>query len=113
MLKGKKALAAALAAMMVFGASSVAMGSVSEAAHHRNPPAEHHYADGTTNPYSHALKQEDERHEQTVRNLRYEYRKDGNKAKYERALKKEQERHDRAVKKIKADSEAHIRHHHE
>ncbi len=111
-MQKKKIVAVALAGFMAFGAASVSLGSVSEAAHHKQVE-QHHYEDGTTNEYSHRMKEEDKLHTQNVRTIRYEYRKDGDQKKYDRALEKEQKRHDKVVKEIKADSEAHIRHTHQ
>ena len=105
-MQKKKIVALALAGLMSFGAASVSMMPATEAAHH----AEEHYADGTSNEYSHRMEQENKQHEQTVREIRTAYRIDGDKKKYERELKKEQKRHDREVAGIKADSEAHVRH---
>ena len=42
-------------------------------------------------------------HEQNVRKIRFEFRRDGDQEKYDRAMKEEQRRHDRAVKQIKRD----------
>ena len=107
-MKMKQLVAVALASVMTFGAASVAISPVSYA----HDSAQHEYADGTTNKYSHALKEEEACHELAVRTIRYQYRQDGNEKQYQKDLKKEQKRHDKAVKKIKADSEAHIRHQH-
>ena len=49
------------------------------------------------------MKEEDRVHEQNVRKIRFEFRRDGDQAKYERAMKEEQKRHDQAVKIIKRD----------
>ena len=106
----KKIVAAALAGLMSFGVAGVAFSPVSEAAHHHAQREE--YADGTSNQYSHALKEENDRHESTVRSINYEFRKDGDQKKHDKALKEEQKRHDKAVAKIKADSERHVRHEH-
>ena len=108
MMNMKKIAALALAGVMTFGAASVAVSPVSYA----HDSAQHEYADGTTNKYSHELKEEEKLHEQNVRTIRYQYRQDGNEKQYKKDLQKEQKRHDKAVKKIKADSEAHIRHQH-
>lgn len=106
MRKGKKLMALALAGVMSFGVASVSLASVSEAATHH----EEQYADGTTNKYSHELKEENAKHEQNVRTIRYEFSKDGDQKKYDKAMKKEQQRHDKVVAKIKANSDAHVRH---
>ena len=54
-MQKKKIVALALAGLMSFGAASVSMMPATEAAHH----AEEHYADGTSNEYSHRMKEED------------------------------------------------------
>ena len=60
-MQKKKIVAVALAGFMAFGAASVSLGSVSEAAHHKQVE-QHHYEDGTTNEYSHRMKEEDKLH---------------------------------------------------
>ena len=84
-MKMKQLVAVALASVMTFGAASVAISPVSYA----HDSAQHEYADGTTNKYSHALKEEEARHEQAVRTIRYQYRQDGNEKQYQKDLKKE------------------------
>jgi len=110
-MQQKKFVAAALAGLMAFGVASFSLSSVSEAAHHKQQVE--HYEDGTSNEYSHRMKEEDKLHEQNVRTIRYEYRKGGDKKKYDSELAKEQKRHDKVVRDIKADSEAHLRHTHQ
>lgn len=111
-MQKKKIIAMALAGIMSFGVASVSVMSTTEAAHHRQH-VEQQYADGTSNEYSHRMKEEDKLHEQNVRTIRYEYRKGGDKKKYDSELAKEQKRHDKVVRDIKADSEAHLRHTHQ
>ena len=61
------------------------------------------YENGASNEYSFRMKEEDRVHEQNVRKIRFEFRRDGDQAKYDRARKEEQKRHDQAVKIIKRD----------
>lgn len=61
------------------------------------------YENGASNEYSFRMKEEDRVHEQNVRKIRFEFRRDGDQAKYDRAMKEEQKRHDQAVKIIKRD----------
>ena len=61
------------------------------------------YEKGASNEYSFRMQEEDRVHEQNVRKIRFEFRRDGNRAKYDRAMKEEQKRHDQAVKNIKRD----------
>ena len=61
------------------------------------------YIDGATNEYSFRMKEEDRIHDENMRKIRFEFRRDGDQAKYDRAMKEEQKRHDQAVKKIKRD----------
>ena len=61
------------------------------------------YINGATNEYSFRMKEEDRIHEQNVRKIGFEFRRDGDQAKYDRAMKEEQKRHDQAVKRIKRD----------
>ena len=108
-MQKKKIIAMALAGIMSFGVASVSVMSPTEAAHHRQH-VEQQYADGTSNEYSHRMKEEEKLHEQKVRDIRTAYRQDGDQKQYNRELQKEQKRHDKVVKEIKSDSEAHIRH---
>ena len=61
------------------------------------------YENGTSNEYSFRMREEDRVHEQNMRKIRFEFRRDGDQAKYNRAVKKEQKRHDLEVTKIKRD----------
>ena len=61
------------------------------------------YENGTSNEYSFRMREEDRVHEQNVRKIRFEFRRDGDQAKYNRAMQKEQKRHDQAVQNIKRD----------
>ena len=64
-----------------------------------------------SNEFSRRMQEEDLTHEQIVRSLRYEYRRDGDRAKYDRDLREEQKRHDKAVQKIKDDYNHYARKH--
>lgn len=106
MKMNKRVLAAALAGVIFFGAGSAVavQTSVAEAASQKT------YTDGTSNEYSHRMHEEEVTHNQNVRAIRYEYRKDGDQKKYDQAMKREQKRHDKVVNDIKSDYAAHARH---
>ncbi len=92
-----RCVAAVLAAAMGLGVMTAAVGSVQAAPH---PPA---YENGTSNEYSFRMREEDRVHEQNVRKIRFEFRRDGDQGKYDRAMREEQKRHDQAVNKIMRD----------
>ena len=103
----KKIASLALAGVFAIGAAGVlvpAMGNVTYA-HER-------YEDGSSNAYSHRVKEEQQRHDSAVRAIRHEYRKDGDEKRYHRRMKEEQERHDRAMEEIRHDYDRHARHGH-
>lgn len=102
----KKIAALALAGCFAFGITAVAMPESVVAA------AEKQYEDGTSNEYSHRVKEEQKRHESAVRAIRYEYRQDNDEKKYNKNMKKEQERHDKAMEDIRDDYDSHARHSH-
>lgn len=105
-MEKKKIVALALAGVMSFGASSVAMGSVTEAAHQEKV-----YADGTSNKYSHRVHEEDVKHNQIVRSINYEHRQGRiNDKEHAKQLKEEQQRHDKVMRDIKRDYESHNQH---
>lgn len=97
-MKNKKYIAGVLALALALG---IAAAPSAEAA----APAVQSldYINGATNEYSFRMKEEDRVHEQNVRKIRFEFRRDGDQEKYDRAMKEEQRRHDRAVKQIKRD----------
>lgn len=61
------------------------------------------YENGASNEYSFRMREEDRIHEQNVRKIRFEFRRDGDQGKYNRAMREEQKRHDQAVDKIMRD----------
>lgn len=100
----------ALAGMMGFGLASFAMLPVSEASHHHRDRQES-FADGTSNEYSHRMRQEETTHNMNVRAIRYQHRKgELDDRAYKQRLTEEQKRHDRVMQAIKRDYETHNRH---
>lgn len=98
-----KMTAAVLAGVFAFGVSAACVPAATAfAAHH-----ETNYEDGTSNVYSHRMKEENDRHESMVRVIRHDYRKDGDKEKYEKRMKEEQRKHDAAMEKIRHDYDRH------
>jgi len=67
------------------------------------PAVQLSYEDGASNEYSFRMKEEDRIHDENVRRIKFDFRRDGDQEKYNRALREEQKRHDQAVKKIKRD----------
>lgn len=102
----KRILAGALAGVMFLGVGGFTMLQTTTVAE----AAQESYNDGTTNEFSHRMKQEGTKHEQNVRSIRYEYRQDGDQKKYDRNLEKEQKRHDKEMRDIRADYDSHARH---
>ena len=98
-MENKKYIAGVLAAAM--GLSVLAASTAAEAA--AVPRVQLGYENGATNEYSFRMQEEDRVHEQNVRKIRFEFRRDSDQAKYDRAMREEQKRHDQAVKKIKRD----------
>ena len=103
----KKIAVVALAGLMGLGLAAISP----EAASVEAAADGHRYEDGTSNEYSHRLKEESDRHEREVRESRGRYRR-GEKdvREYEEELSREQRRHDREVGRIRDDYESH-RHH--
>lgn len=98
-MKNKKYISGILAAAMGLGIMGTNL-SCSEAA----PSAQTlRYENGASNEYSFRMREEDRVHEQNMRKIRFEFRRDGNQAKYDRAVREEQKRHDQAVENIKRD----------
>ena len=98
-----KMTVAVLAGVFAFGVSAACVPAATAfAAHHETS-----YEDGTSNVYSHRMKEESDRHESTVRAIRHEYRRDGDRSKYERRMKEEQHRHDAAMEEIRHDYNHH------
>ena len=97
-MKNKKYMAGILAAALGLGIMTASPGA--QAAPIYQPLA---YIDGATNEYSFRMKEEERIHDENVRKIRFEFRRDGDQAKYDRAMKEEQKRHDQAVKNIKRD----------
>ena len=97
-MKNRKYTAGILAAALGLGIMTASPGA--RAAPIYQPLA---YIDGATNEYSFRMKEEERIHDENVRKIRFEFRRDGDQAKYDRAMKEEQKRHDQAVKKIKRD----------
>ena len=99
MKKKTNYFAAVLTAAMGFGIMTA--GTVSAEA---TPQAETlAYENGASNEYSFRMKEEDRIHDENVRRIKFDFRRDGDRAKYERALREEQKRHDQAVNKIMRD----------
>ena len=97
-MKNKKYMAGILAAALGLGIMTASPGA--QAAPIYQPLA---YIDGATNEYSFRMKEEERIHDENVRKIRFEFRRDGDQAKYDRAMKEEQKRHDQEVKNIKRD----------
>ena len=97
MKKAKKYTSGALAVLMGLGIVFVGISSA-EAAPYTQTLS---YENGASNEYSFRMREEDRVHEQNVRKIHFEYRRDGDQAKYDRAMKEEQKRHDQAVTNIK------------
>lgn len=97
-MKNKKYMAGILAAALGLGIMTASPGAQAAAIYQ---PLAH--IDGATNEYSFRMKEEERIHDENVRKIRFEFRRDGDQAKYDRAMKEEQKRHDQAVKKIKRD----------
>ena len=96
-MKKKKYIAGVLALALGLGIAAVPSAEAAPAVQSLD------YINGATNEYSFRMKEEDRVHEQNVRKIRFEFRRDGDQEKYDRARKEEQRRHDRAVKQIKRD----------
>lgn len=109
---GQKKLAAALFAGVVGFGLMAGTGSAQAAPDAAQMRGYEMVQLASSNDFSERMRQEDLKHEQIVRSLRYEYRRDGDRAKYERGLREEQKRHDKAVKKIRRDYDSHARRHH-
>nr|WP_325190245.1 hypothetical protein [uncultured Selenomonas sp.] len=92
----KRYVSIVLAGMMGIGVLAADLGAVE--AKSTSP-----YINGATNEYSFRMKEEERIHDQNVRRIQFDFRRDGNQEKYDRAMKEEQKRHDRAVKEIKRD----------
>ena len=103
----KKIVSLALAGCFAFGAVAAVVPGIASVAF-----AAEEYADGTSNTYSHRMKEEQKRHESAVRAIRYEYRQDGDEKKYRKRMKEEQEKHDKAMEHIRHDYDNHARHSH-
>ena len=103
----KKIGALALAGCFAFGAAAVALPEAFSAA-----SAHERYEDGSSNAYSHRVKEEEQRHNSAVRAIRHEYRQDGDEKRYQRRMREEQERHDRVMEEIRHDYERHAGHKH-
>ena len=103
----KKIGALALAGCFAFGAAAVAVPESFSAA-----SAHERYEDGSSNAYSHRVKEEEQRHNSAVRAIRHEYRQDGDEKRYQRRMREEQERHDRVMEEIRHDYERHAGHRH-
>ena len=99
-----------LAGLMSFGIATLALMPVSEAAHHHKEQQES-FADGTSNPYSHRMHEEETTHYMNVRAIRYEHRQgELNDHGYDQRLTEEQKRHDKVMQDIKEDYEIHNPH---
>ena len=61
------------------------------------------YENGASNEYSFRMKEEDRIHDENVRRIKFDFRRDGDQEKYNRAMREEQKRHDQAVKRIMRD----------
>ena len=103
----KKIGALALAGCFAFGAAAVALPEAFSAA-----SAHERYEDGSSNAYSHRVKEEEQRHNSAVRAIRHEYRQDGDEKRYQRRMREEQERHDRVMEEIRHDYDRHAGHKH-
>lgn len=103
----KKVASLALAGCFAFGAAAAVVPGTASVAY-----AAEEYADGTSNTYSHRMKEEEKRHESAVRAIRREYRQDGDEKKYRKRMKEEQEKHDKAMEHIRRDYDKHARHGH-
>ena len=106
-LQVKKIGALALAGCFAFGAAAAVIPAAGGIAYARE-----HYEDGSSNEYSHRMKEEQRRHDSAVRAIRYEYRQDGDEKRYKKRMKEEQERHDKAMEDIRNDYDSHARHSH-
>ena len=96
-MKNKKYIAGVLALALGLGIAAVPSAEAAPQVQSLD------YINGATNEYSFRMKEEARVHEQNVRKIRFEFRRDGDQEKYDRAMKEEQRRHDRAVKQIKRD----------
>ena len=92
----KRYVSVGLAGMMGIGVLAADLGAVE--AKSTSP-----YINGATNEYSFRMKEEERIHDQNVRRIQFDFRRDGNQEKYDRAMKEEQKRHDQEVKNIKRD----------
>lgn len=105
----KKIMGLAVAGAFALGLAGAVIPAVDNAVHAH----EHQYEDGSSNEYSHRVKEEQQRHDSAVRSIRHEYRQDGDEKRYQRRMKEEQERHDRAMEDVRHDYDKHAsrRHH--
>ena len=97
----------ALAGALAYGAASIGVPDMASVA-----LAGEHYEDGSSNAYSHRMKEEQQRHNSAVRAIRHEYRQDGDEKRYNKRMKEEQQRHDRAMDEVRHDYDSHARHSH-
>lgn len=97
-MKKSRYFAVALAAV-----TGLSIGAGAPAAHAAVPPTQLSYEDGASNEYSFRMKEEDRIHDENVRRIKFDFRRDGDQEKYNRAMREEQKRHDQAVKRIMRD----------
>ena len=98
MMKNKKYAAGVFAAALGFG-----MMTLSPAVEAAPVYQSLDYINGATNEYSFRMKEEDRIHDENVRRIKFDFRRDGDQEKYNRAMREEQKRHDQAVKRIMRD----------
>jgi len=103
----KKIVSLAVAGAFAIGAAGALVPAADRVAY-----AHEQYADGSSNAYSHRMKEEQQRHDSAVRAIRHEYRQDGDEKKYKKRMKEEQKRHDKAMEDIRHDYDSHARHSH-
>ena len=103
----KKIVSLAVAGAFVIGVAGALVPAADRVAY-----AHEQYADGSSNAYSHRMKEEQQRHDSAVRAIRHEYRQDGDEKKYKKRMKEEQERHDKEMENVRHDYDRHARHSH-
>ena len=96
----KKIVSLAVAGAFAIGAAGALVPAADRVAY-----AHEQYADGSSNAYSHRMKEEQQRHDSAVRAIRHE-------KKYKKRMKEEQKRHDKAMEDIRHDYDSHARHSH-
>ena len=98
-MKKSRYFTAAIAAVMGVGI----IAATAPPANAASSEARLSYEDGASNEYSFRMKEEDRIHDENVRRIKFDFRRDGDQEKYNRSMREEQKRHDQAVKRIMRD----------